>query len=192
MPTPDIEDFLMELDKLKLVERKTYIDGGKRKENSAEHSWHLAISVWSLAEYFSLDLNHEVLIKLALIHDLGEIDAGDTFLYAKGRDGAAIEERKGVERIAHLPGNGIKDLTGHWDQQELGTSQEAKFLKVVDRILPFLHNVRSEGRAWQEMEVSKTQVENAQAFINNDFPEIYAWIQHYIELATDRGWLKPD
>ena len=76
----DVTNFLLELDALKRVNRRSYVTGTTRLENSAEHSWHLAMACWSIAELFKLDVNHERLLKMALIHDLGEVDAGDTFL----------------------------------------------------------------------------------------------------------------
>jgi len=80
-----ITDYFLELDALKLINRRTYIDGGLRVENSAEHSWHLAMACWSIARSFEIDVSEEKLLKLALVHDLGEIDAGNTFLYSKDR-----------------------------------------------------------------------------------------------------------
>ena len=86
----NVTQFLLELDALKRVNRRSYVTQTDRLENSAEHSWHLAMACWSIAELFELDVNHEKLLKLALVHDLGEIDAGDTFLYAETRSEAHI------------------------------------------------------------------------------------------------------
>lgn len=150
--------FFLELDQLKLVNRRTYINGGERLENSAEHSWHLAIACWSYAEFLGKDYDIDKLIKLALLHDIGEMHAGDTFLYSHQRKDAHKEERKGVELLASHPGNPIKNLVALWDEQEEGKSKESKLLKVIDRLLPFLHNINSEGRAWRDHGVRKEQV----------------------------------
>ncbi len=88
-----ISDFMLQLDALKSVNRRTYINGGERVENSAEHSWHLAMACWAFAELLQDDYDVPKLIKLALLHDLGEIGAGDTFLYSNSRDGAHVAER---------------------------------------------------------------------------------------------------
>ncbi|MDX2121131.1 MAG: HD domain-containing protein, partial [Gemmatimonadota bacterium] len=85
MPLPAIAEFLLEIDALKLIERRTYISGGERRENSGEHSWHVALAAWALASHLERDISLEKLLKLALIHDLGEIGAGDTFLYFADR-----------------------------------------------------------------------------------------------------------
>jgi putative hydrolases of HD superfamily len=189
-PIQAITNFFLELDTLKLINRRTYINGGERLENSAEHSWHLAMACWSLSNSLDLGLSEEKLLKLALVHDLGEIDAGDTFLYSSNRDSAHESERQCVNRIANHQGNAIPDLSALWEEQECGTSREAKLLKVVDRLLPFLHNIASKGKTWQELHIRKSQVLKAHAFIAEDFPEIHSWMKEMIELATENGWLK--
>lgn len=200
MPTPfsqekiqHLSEFLLELDKLKNVQRRNYInaDGVKktRLENSAEHSWHLAMACWTVAEGFDLKLNHERLLKLALVHDLGEIDAGDTFLFDTARAAAPQAERVGIERLQYHTGNGITDLLLMWDEQENGDTPEAKLIKVVDRILPFLLNIHTSGGAWTDHDVKREQVKKALAFIATDFPQIHAWLSLEIEKSVEKGWL---
>ncbi|WP_217640269.1 HD domain-containing protein [Desulfoluna spongiiphila] len=185
-----LTDFILELDALKLVNRRTYIAGGERLENSAEHSWHLAMACWLFATHLKRDVSMEKLIKLALIHDLGEIDPGDTFLYDTARSSAPARERECVTRLAGHKGNAIRDLSALWDEQELGQSGEAALLKVVDRLLPFLHNLTSRGQAWKDHGISKSQVLEAHAFIENAEPDIYAWFLENLETAVSNGWLK--
>ena len=186
----DVSNFILELDALKLVERRTYIRAGKRVENSAEHSWHLALASWLLAKNMNRNYSIEKLLKLALIHDLGEIDPGDTFLYDKNRDIAANRERTCVNRLASDPGNSIDELSDLWEEQEIGTSPEAKFLKVVDRLLPFLHNITSDGQAWKDNDIHKKQVLDAHEFIKSEEPEIYEWFVENLEQAVKKEWLK--
>jgi len=185
-----ISDFLLRLDALKSVNRRTYINGGERVENSAEHSWHLAMACWAFAELLQEDYDLAKLIKLALLHDLGEIDAGDTFLYSSARNDAHVEERKCVEKIASHPGNSIGNMVALWEEQEAGESKEAKLLKVIDRLLPFLHNMASEGLAWQENNIHKDQVLKMHQFIENESPEIYNWFIAKVEYAVSQGWLR--
>ncbi len=185
-----LSQFLMELDALKSVERRSYTDSGQRLENSAEHSWHLAMACWNIAEAFDLELNQERLLKLALVHDLGEIDAGDTFLYSASRKDAHREEREGVVRLFAHPGNAIGDLVDLWDLQEFGSSPEAKLLKALDRLLPFLLNIHTQGRTWSESGIKKSQVVGAHAFIADDFPELHSWMAEKIDNAVKEGWLK--
>jgi putative hydrolase of HD superfamily len=185
-----ISDFLLQLDALKSVNRRTYINGGERVENSAEHSWHLAMACWAFTEQLDSDYDVLKLIKLALIHDLGEIDAGDTFLYSTDRNNAHLEERKCVERIASHPGNTIANLIELWEEQETGSSKEARLLKVIDRLLPFLHNITSGGQAWKDNGIHKSQVLKMHQFIEQEDLEIYTWLIGKVEYAVEQGWLK--
>ncbi len=185
----DIAAFLIQLDGLKSIDRRTYINGGERVENSAEHSWHLAIACWAFAKHLELDLDIEKLLKLALVHDLGEIDAGDTFLYGQARETAHIAEKKCVERIASHSGNSIVDLVDLWEEQEHGNSKEAKLLKVVDRLLPFFHNMTSQGQAWKDNGVTASQVRKVHDFIYDESPEIHGWFSERLDYAIEQGWL---
>ena len=186
----NMSEFLLELDKLKSVNRRTYINGGERVENSAEHSWHLAMSCWAFAEVLKKDFDLLKLIQLALVHDLGEIDAGDTFLYGSARSNAHLEERACVKRLSSFPGNPISNLVDIWEEQEAGETKEAKLLKVLDRLLPFLHNITSQGRAWQDNGVRREQVEKMHQFIEQEAPEIHAWFLTRLDDAVEQGWLK--
>lgn len=185
-----ITDFFYALDELKLVNRKSYVTGAARYENSAEHSWHLAMACWAMAEHLPYAYNQEKLIKLALVHDLGEIHAGDTFLYANERNQADKEERKGIELLQNHTGNPISQLLTLWDEQEYGESEETKLLKVMDRVLPFLLNIQSEGKAWIENGIHVSQVEKAHAFIADLNPDVHAWFKEKIAYAVSKGWLK--
>ena len=185
----DVTHFLLELDALKRVNRRSYVTQTTRTENSAEHSWHLAMACWSIAELFALDVNHEKLLKMALVHDLGEIDAGDTFLYADTRTDAHVEERAGIARLQRERGNGISDLSEVWEAQETGSSKESQLLRVVDRLLPFLLNLNTNGKTWIELGVMRSQVAGAHAFIKDSFPPIHDWLSHNIAYAAQQGWL---
>lgn len=186
----NITDFLIQLDALKSVNRKTYINSGERVENSAEHSWHLAMACWAFAEMLNDDYDVPKLIKLALLHDLGEIGAGDTFLYSSKRENAHVKERESVIHIASHPGNTISEIVELWEEQESGNSKEAKLLKIIDRILPFLHNINSEGRAWKDNGISKSQVLKMHQFIENENPALFAWFIEKLEFAVAHDWLK--
>lgn len=185
----EITEFLLELDALKRVNRRSYVTQTTRLENSAEHSWHLAMACWSIAELFQLDVNHEKILKLALVHDLGEIDAGDTFLYDSSRSEAHIEEREGIARLQSHSGNGIDNLLEVWDEQETGSSPETELLKAIDRILPFLLNINTGGKTWSEHGVKRSQVAAMHAFIADSFPIIHEWVETQIDYATKQGWL---
>jgi len=187
-----LTQFFIELDALKQVERRSYIQGGERRENSAEHSWHLAMACWVLAEQLNEPVDMARLLKLALVHDLGEIDAGDTFLYSAARLDASGPERDCVQRLNRHPGNAIADLVELWDDQELSKSREARLLKVVDRLLPFMLNIQTQGRAWRENGVVRSQVARAHAFIAGEVPALHQWISERLDEAIAQGWLADD
>lgn len=185
----EITEFLMQFDALKSVNRRSYINGGERLENSAEHSWHLAMACWAFAQMLDENYDTSKLLKLALVHDLGEIGAGDTFLYSANRGEAHLEERRSVAQMAAHSGNPIESLLDLWDEQETGESKEAKLLKVIDRILPFLHNINSEGRTWLEHDIRRSQVLQMHQFIEKENPEIFAWFIQKLDYAVAQRWL---
>jgi putative hydrolase of HD superfamily len=118
-----ISDFVLQPDALISVNRRTYINGGQRVENSAEHSWHLAMACWAFAEMLQDSDDVPKLINLALLHDLGEIGAGDTFLYSSNIGSEHVEERESIKQIASHPGNPIGNIVERWDEQETGESK---------------------------------------------------------------------
>ena len=150
------------------------------------------MACWSLAEHFQLDVDMAKLLQYALVHDLGEVDAGDTFLYSSQRASANQAERECVERFSSHHGNGIQNLLSIWDEQEFGNSQEAKLMKAVDRLLPFLLNIAAEGKTWKLHQIKASQVQAAHAFISDSFPELHQWISENIEYAKQQGWLLAD
>jgi putative hydrolase of HD superfamily len=126
---------------------------------------------------------------MALIHDLGEIDAGDTYLYDTQRNDAHHAERDGIVRLQNECGNGIHNLTELWEEQETGVSAETQLIKAIDRLLPFLLNLKTEGGMWQAHQVTRSQVVATQAFIAKSFPEIHHWLAKQVAYATEQGWL---
>ncbi len=180
---------LTELEKLKSVERCTYTDSGRRLENSAEHSWHLAMAVWLLAEHLALPVDKEKLLKLALVHDLGEIDGGDTLLYSPERDQASARERQCMTRLAREHSPWFDEVAALWEQQETGECLETRLLRVADRLLPFMLNLATEGRAWRDHGIRRHQVAAKHAFIADEIPAVHHWISQQIDIAVSKGWL---
>ncbi|MCB0384008.1 MAG: HD domain-containing protein [Bdellovibrionales bacterium] len=156
-----IMSFVKEVDRLKTVERQCQIMNGGRRENSAEHSWHFALTAWLLGGYAHRDLNMERVVKMALIHDLVEIDAGDTFVY----DHQAREEKKATEEAAAhrlfalLPADLEREFWELWREYEDQYTDEARFAQAIDRLLPILCNTETEGSAWRRHGISRRQVD---------------------------------
>lgn len=186
--------FLLEADKLRKVERQTFIGDGSRHENSAEHSWHLALSLLlfsDAARESNVDLERAV--QLALVHDLVEIYAGDTFVYA---DEAAQNERVERERIAakrlfgELPDEQNEEFHALWEEYEAGQTREARFVAAFDRLCPMLLNFATQGRAWRKHDVSIAQVRERVLPDLQAVPELKAWAELMLEEAVELGFLR--
>ncbi|MEM7293298.1 MAG: HD domain-containing protein [Pseudomonadota bacterium] len=186
----DLYRFMTELDKLKSVYRKVYLIDESRKENSAEHSWHLAMAVLTTHEKFNLEFDALHAVKLALVHDVCEIDAGDLSVFDANRQNKHADEKKCIARLAAFDEPFAAQLMPLWEEYEAQKSEEARWVKVMDRLLPFMTNYATEGRAWQEMGIRADQVREVMAFIETRSPEIYNWLMEHVDRATDQGWLR--
>ncbi|WP_242971381.1 HD domain-containing protein [Blautia sp. An46] len=153
-------EFLLEVDKLKFINRQTYLSDGKRKENDGEHSWHLALMAVLLSEYSNEEIDLVKVITMVLIHDIVEIDAGDTYAYdAVGNQSKRESEVKAADRIFNiLPEDQAEKLRRLWEEFEAYETPEAKFAHVCDNVQPLMLNDATDGLAWREHEVKKSQV----------------------------------
>ncbi len=153
-------EFMLELDKMKNLYRQTYVLHEDRKENDAEHSWHIAVMAFLLEEYANFPVNTLKVIKMLLIHDVVEIDAGDTYRYdEKGYKTKADREEKAAQRIfGILPEEQKEEFYSLWREFEDCQTNEARFASVLDRIQPMLLNYTKGGTSWQEHGVYKSQV----------------------------------
>ena len=156
-----ILDFMVEIEKLKGVLRKSRPVGLKRHENSGEHSWHVCISALMLKEYADESINIDRVIKMLLIHDLGEIDAGDKIVYESETVEQKNKEWNGVKRVLDmLPNRQGEEYLALWEEFELGESADAKYAKAIDRIPPLLHNINDDGYGWKKHNIPKEKVLN--------------------------------
>ena len=147
--------FVKEIDKLKYIQRKTKLFNSDRHENDAEHSWHLAMMALVLSEHSNEKIDLLKVIKMLLIHDIVEIDAGDTFLFDTTKNHTNTEEElKTAERIfGLLPEEQAKELIAIWEEFEAGETDDAKFAKAMDRFEPMLQNASNDGGTWKEFNV---------------------------------------
>lgn len=152
--------FILEVDKVKKITRQTYIADGSRKENDAEHSWHLALMAFLLKEYANEEVDVLRVMEMVLVHDLVEIDAGDTYAYDEAGNATKRErEVKAADRIFNLlPEDQAKYMRGLWDEFEDGDTPEAKFAHVLDNVQPLLLNDATGGVAWKEHQVQEAQI----------------------------------
>ena len=185
-------EFILEADKLKKVARRTTLLDVSRQENSAEHSWHIALLVLILAEYAKhLDLDFLQVIKLLLVHDLVEIDAGDTYCYDEvGGQDQRKREMKAAERIFNiLPADQAATFRALWDEYEASATPESKFANALDRVQPFLHNYFTRGYTWQKHGIQKSQVIRRMTPVDDGSPVLWEYVAGLIDEAVKQGFL---
>lgn len=185
-------EFILEIDKLKRIQRQTTLLDRSRQENSAEHSWHIALSVLILSEYAEADdLDLLQVIKLLLAHDLVEIDAGDTYCYDEigGQDQKA-RERQAADRIFNiLPGDQAAAFQSLWDEFEARQTPEARFANALDRLQPFLHNYFTRGHTWRKNGIRKQQVLTRMKPVDDGSHLLWDYVTGLIDDAVAKGYL---
>lgn len=176
-------EFIKEIDKLKYIQRKTKLFNSERHENDAEHSWHLAMMVIVLAEYSNEPIDVLKVLKMVLLHDIVEIDAGDTFLYDTTKNHSNTDEELiAAHRIfGLLPEDMTKDFKDIWIEFEEGQTNEAKFAKAMDRLEPILQNISNQGGTWTEFNVSFETVYQKIAGIKNGSAFLWDHVEEIIE-----------
>lgn len=185
-------EFILEIDRLKNVLRQTLLTDGSRRENSAEHSWHIALMAIVLAEYAPAAADVLRAVKMLLIHDLVEIDAGDTFCYdVQGNQNKAEREAQAATRLfGLLPTEQGQELRQLWDEFEAQASATAQFAAALDRIQPFLHNRQTQGGTWRIHHITRDQVMKRMEPVATGTPELWDFVQQAIEDCVEAGYLK--
>jgi putative hydrolases of HD superfamily len=183
--------FILELDKLKNVSRKVRPVGQARYENSAEHSWQIALMASTLSAYAAQPVDVDRVVRMLLVHDIGEIDTGDTMVFVEG----GWEQRKAaelaaVERICGLlPGDEGRPLVALWREFEAAQTPEALFANAVDRAMPMLLNLQNEGQSWRENGISYERVvARTQPPIETGCPALWAYLAPKLLEAKAKGW----
>ena len=186
-------EFIIETDKLKTILRQNLIINTKRNENDAEHSWHLAMMVPLLWEY-AADKNMDMLkvIKMCLLHDIVEIDAGDTFCYDKqGNNDKAEREMAAAERIfGLLPKDQGEEFFMLWREFEELKTAEACFAACLDRLQPLILNYHTEGHTWQKPGITSEMVFERDALLKEHAPQLWELARRMIEDSIEKGYLK--
>lgn len=185
--------FVLEIDKLKTILRQTLLCDQSRRENSAEHSWHLAVMAMLLTEYAIEPVDVTRVMKMLLIHDIVEMDAGDVFAYdVAGNIGKEDRERVAAERIfGLLPDEQASELRDLWEEFEAQATPDSKYANAVDRLQPLLHNSRTEGGTWRIHSVRRDQVLWRMEPVKVGLPEIYPLVLKIVDDACACGWIKP-
>jgi putative hydrolase of HD superfamily len=188
--------FLKELDKLKRVIRQTILVDGSRKENTAEHSWHATMAALILSEYADEPVDVLRVVKMMLVHDIVEIDAGDTFAFDEvGYQDKPEREQQAAARIfGLLPAEQGDEYKALWEEFEAAQSPEAKFANAMDQLMPFLHNIWTEGKgSWKEHRITLEQVlPRYEQRIGVGSSALWEYVQRLLDKATRNGWLISD
>ena len=184
--------FIHEIDKLKYIQRKTRLFNSDRSENDAEHSWHLAMMVMVLAEHSNEPIDVLKVLKMVLIHDIVEIDAGDIFLYDTSKCHSNTEaERQAAERIfGMLPEDQAAEMRTLWEEFEACETAEAKFARAMDRFEPLLQNVSNEGGTWKEYNVEYSNVYQTQVIIKHGSATVWGMAEPLLEESVRKGHLR--
>lgn len=182
-------EFILEVEKLKAVQRRVKPLGLDRYENSAEHSWQAALMALVLAKFGNDSLDAEKVVKMMLVHDIGEIDADDVFFFDDaGRLDAKEKELVAMKRIfGLLPDEQAAELFELWNEFENGTSNEAKFARAIDRVMPVLQNLYNNKQSWTENNVTKEQILTKTAYIGDGSAILWETIAEKIEKAFEEG-----
>jgi putative hydrolase of HD superfamily len=195
-PTARLErqmKFLFEADKLKEVLRRTRLPQSQRPENSAEHSWHIVLMAGLLAEHAPANIDVFRVMKMLLIHDIVEIDAGDTFGYdTTGHADKREREVRAADRIfGLLPADQTAEVRALWEEFEAGDTAEAKYALAMDRFQAVMVNSLSHGGSWREHNVTADRVFARNQVIGNSSPALWAYARNLIEGAVAKGHLAP-
>jgi 5'-deoxynucleotidase YfbR-like HD superfamily hydrolase len=185
--------FILEIDRLKGVVRQSYLVGADRRENSAEHSWHVAVMAAVLAEHANAPVDVGRVVTMLLVHDVVEVDAGDTYVYdPAGAAGKAERERRAAERLfGLLPPDQGDELRGLWEEFEAAATADARFAAALDRLMPVLHNVHTGGRSWREHGITADMVIARNGRMREGSEELWRLARALIEDAVAEGHLAP-
>ena len=183
--------FTAEIDKMTGVLRRTLLVDQSRRENDAEHSWHIAVMALLFQEYAKEAVNVGRVAEMCVVHDLVEIYAGDTFAYdAKGNEDKEAREAAAADRLfEQLPEEQGKMIRELWEEFDAMETADARYAACLDRIQPFLHNTLTGGHTWVEGGTKRPMVEKRMAVVKEFMPEVYEWIEANLDRAVDKGWL---
>ncbi|EPJ46491.1 MAG: hypothetical protein OFPI_33840 [Osedax symbiont Rs2] len=185
--------FIFEIDRLKAIYRRTMVKSdNNRQENSAEHSWHIAMSAQILHEYAEDEVDINRVVSMLLIHDIVEIDAGDLFAFDDPQLFAAQEQKEmqAAERIfGLLPEPQSALFLQLWLEFESAETTDARFAKAMDRILPLVQNMANQGGSWAANNVTRTQVQQRNSYLQGLAPKLWQYVNQQIDLACEKGWL---
>ena len=183
--------FILEIDKVKNVFRQTYLADGNRKENDAEHSWHFALMAFVLSEYASEGVDINRVIKMALVHDLVEIYAGDTYAYdIESNKSKAEREKASADKLfSILPEEQGREIRDLWEEFDAEQTPDACFAAAIDRLQPMLNNYYTDGQSWKSHKVASASVYKRMEPIRRASEELWRFAASLVDDAVKKEWL---
>ena len=185
--------FTAEIDRMTDVLRQTLLINKKRRENDAEHSWHIAAMAMLFSEYAVEPVDVGRAVQMCVVHDIVEIEAGDTFAYdAQGNIDKEDREKDAADKLfGKLPPDQGEMIRSMWEEFDAMKTPDAKFAACMDRIQPFLHNTLTDGHTWGNGKVNRAAVEKRAAIVKEFMPEVYKWMEINMDNAVEKGWMAP-
>ncbi len=184
-------DFLIEIDRMKSVLRQTLLADGSRRENDAEHSWHMAMMAMVLREYAGGEIDLLRVLKMALVHDVIEVYAGDTFAYdERGNESKEAREREAADRLfGILPGDQNSGLRALWEEFDAMLTDDSRYAAAIDRLQPFINNYLTEGHTWKHANVTSGEVYKRMDIIRVAAPALWPFVVDTIDASVEKGYL---
>lgn len=184
-------EFTIEIDKMCDILRRTVLINKSRRENDAEHSWHIAVMAQLFLEYTTESIDIGRVVRMLVIHDLIEIYAGDTFAYdVKGNEDKKSREIAAADKLfAILPEDQGAEIRLLWEEFDDMKTSDAKYAACMDRIQPFLNNTLTNGHTWMEGKTKRWQVEERMSVVKKMMPEVYEWVEENIQNAVNNKWI---
>ena len=186
-------EFIIVIDEMKNVLRRNLVVDGSRRENDAEHSWHLAVMAMILEEYSADKVDISKVLRIALVHDLVEVYAGDTFAYdVKGNEDKLDREIMAAEKLFGMLKDGQGDeIRALWDEFEAKETPESKYANAIDRLQPLILNYLTNGHTWKLGDVHASQIYKRMDIIRTATPELWHIVEGIISTSIESGLLKP-
>ena len=186
-------EFIITIDEMKNVLRRNLVADASRRENDAEHSWHLAVMAMILEEYSADKVDISKVMKIALVHDLVEVYAGDTFAYdVKGNEDKLDREIMAAEKLFGMLKDGQGDeIRALWDEFEAKETAESKYANAIDRLQPLILNYLTNGHTWKLGDVHAPQIYKRMDIIRTATPELWHIVEGIISTSIETGLLKP-
>ena len=185
--------FTAEIDRMTDILRQMLLINKSRRENDAEHSWHIAVMAMLFSEYAVEKVDIGRAVRMCVVHDLVEIEAGDTFAYdTQGNKGKYEREQEAADKLFEkLPKDQGQMIRSLWEEFDAMETADAKYAACMDRLQPFLHNTLTDGHTWGNGRVSREAVEKRAAVVREFMPVVYQWMSANMDRAVERGWMAP-